>query len=854
MSIQISDRGRCGARPLFFAVSLIVGTSLAGSALAAEGRGAELWQFGAPDKPAVTQTLVNSNIRAFGVFMADRAQLEAALSTANVRMMAGAAPAERILDIPLPDGSFMQLEVWEHALLSPEMQARHPDIRTYRGRGIDDPTITAALDLTSRGFHGQVITSEGTLLINPVQGASDTYMSFWKHDAEKTESFSCGVGSKDDGDPLHVVRSVVTPLFGVMANPSGTQLTTYRLRIVTTRQYTEFFADPAAAVVTTVNRMDGIYEREVSIRFNLISTDNLTGNESDYPFEDSPSVNSAFLTQNNDWLNTTYGVDSYDIGHVFGAGGGGGLAERPSVCTATKGRGGTQLSNPSGDVFDVDYVSHEIGHQMGGEHTFNGTSDTCGTQRAAQSAYEPGSGSTIMAYAGICSGQNVQSNSDAYFHTRSFDQITGIRDSAGCGTVTDTGNLPPSVNAGPDRTVPQGTPFRLTATGSDPNVDPVTYNWEQFDLGPATGIPTGSSVTGPLFRSRFATTSPTRTFPRFEDILSPPSTSWEVLPTVDRTMNFRVTARDGRGGVRYDSTVVEVQGAPFRVTDPGTQECALPTSLSWEVGGGSIAPNVRVSYSTDNGTSFSSLLDSTSNDGSEEVNLPNVLTTNNSRIMIEALDPYIFFSVSGRFSVVDTTPPVVTPPANVTAECSQKNPPGTPLDEVTLGMATALDSCEGPKSVSNNAPLVFLLGDNTVTWSAADSSGNTGAADQTVTVEDTIPPTISVTLSPTVIWAPNHKMEPITATVTVDDVCDPDPAIRLVSITSNEPANALGDGNFAPDFEGADFGTADFGFLLRAERSGRGSGRTYTVTYEVEDASGNKASAQATVFVPRDQR
>ena len=850
MSIQNSDRGRCGARPLFFAVSLIVGTSLAGSALAAEGRGVELWQFGAPDKPAVTQTLVNSNIRAFGVFMADRAQLEEALSPANVRMMAGAAPAGRILDIPLPDGSFMQLEVWEHALLSPEMQARHPDIRTYRGRGIDDPTITAALDLTSRGFHGQVITSEGTLLINPVQGASDTYMSFWKHDAEKTESFSCGVGAKDDGDPLHVVRSLGAPLFGVMASPSGTQLTTYRLRIVTTRQYTEFFADPAAAVVTTVNRMDGIYEREVSIRFNLISTDNLTGGESDYPFADSPSVNSTFLTQNNDWLNATYGLNSYDIGHVFGAGGGGGLAALASVCRDNKGRGGTQLSNPSGDVFDVDYVSHEIGHQIGADHTFN---NSCSGNRVASSAYEPGSGSTIMAYAGICS-PNVQNNSDAYFHTRSFDQMTAIRDSAGCGLVTGTGNTPPSVNAGPDRRIPQDTPFRLTATGSDPDDDPVTFNWEQYDLGTSTAAPTGNLAV-PLFRSRFATTSPTRVFPRFEDILTPPSgTRFEVLPTIDRDMNFRVTARDGRGGVSYDSTVVTVDGAPFRVTGPGNQECAVPFDLNWEVGGGNIAPDVRVSYSTNNGTSFSTLFASTPNDGSEEVDLPKVLTANNSRLMLEALDPHIFFSVSGRFSVLDTTPPVVTAPANVTAECSQKDPPGTPLAEVTLGMATALDSCEGALSTSNNAPDPFLLGSNTVTWSATDSSGNTGTADQTVTIEDTIPPTISVTLSPTVIWAPNHKMEPITATVTVDDVCDPDPAIRLVSITSNEPANALGDGNFAPDFEGADFGTADFGFLLRAERSGRGSGRTYTVTYEVEDASGNRASAQATVFVPRDQR
>jgi hypothetical protein len=332
--------------------------------------------------------------------------------------------------------------------------------------------------------------------------------------------------------------------------------------------------------------------------------------------------------------------------------------------------------------------------------------------------------------------------------------------------------------------------------------------------------------------------------------------TFERLPQVNRDMNFRVTARDGSGGVRYDAMKVTVSGSEFRVQQPAqgsNQECGLPTDIQWSVGGGSVAPNVRALYSTDNGANFTTLLGSTPNDGAQSVTLPKTLTNSTSRLMLEG-NGNIFFSVSRPFSVRDTLAPEVTAPGRVTAECSQKNPPGTPKSEVSLGTATATDVCAGPLAVSNNAPDVFLLGDNTVTWSSTDPSGNTGTDTQTVTIEDTTKPTISVTLSQTELWPANHQMVPITATVTVEDVCDPNPAIRLVSITSNEPDDGLGDGNFSPDIAGAAYGTADFAFQLRAERSGLGTGRTYTVTYEVEDASGNKSQAQARVYVPHDRR
>jgi hypothetical protein len=202
-----------------------------------------------------------------------------------------------------------------------------------------------------------------------------------------------------------------------------------------------------------------------------------------------------------------------------------------------------------------------------------------------------------------------------------------------------------------------------------------------------------------------------------------------------------------------------------------------------------------------------------------------------------------------QVNVVDTTPPKVIAPAGVTAECT--GPTGTPVSD--LGTATATDVCDPSPTITSDAPLLFGLGKNTVTWTATDESTNTGTATQTVTIVDTTPPKLTVTLSPTVLWPPDHRLIPITATITVSDICDPNPTVQLYKIESNEPDNGLGDGDTAKDIQEADFGKDDRTFLLRAERGGKGNGRIYTVTYRATDASGNHTDVQATVIVPKSQ-
>jgi len=201
-----------------------------------------------------------------------------------------------------------------------------------------------------------------------------------------------------------------------------------------------------------------------------------------------------------------------------------------------------------------------------------------------------------------------------------------------------------------------------------------------------------------------------------------------------------------------------------------------------------------------------------------------------------------------KVSVVDTTAPTVTAPPAVEVECTGDG------QAVTLGNATATDVCDASPAITNDAPPLFFVGPaTTVTWTATDKSRNSGTATQTVKVVDTKPPVLTVTLSPTVLWPPNHKLVPITATITVKDKCDPHPTVKLVSITSNEPDNGLGDGDTTGDIQGAALQTDDREFLLRSERSGPGGGRVYTVIYEARDASGNTTRKEATVTVPKNQ-
>ena len=613
----------------------------------------------------------------YRVFELDRTQLEQILAAAPPEAQQRAAESEALLELPLPDGRYGTFRIVESPIMEPGLAARFPQIRTWLGQGVDDPTATARFDLTPKGFHAQVIGKDGTSYVDPYRrGDIDNYIAYRKHD-HRGERGVCLVTGEE----------IPSPDRGPTPNvSSGETLRTYRLAMAATGEYTVFHGgtvvDGLSAVVTTVNRVDGIYEREVSVRMVLVANNDLLIYAN--PATDPYANTSGDLTANQNNVNTVIGSANYDVGHLVGTGGGG-VAGLGVVCGGSKARGLTGSGAPVADGFDIDYVAHEMGHQFSGNHTFNGSGGSCtGGNRNGSTAYEPGSGITIQAYAGICAGDDLQPNSDDYFHRLSLNEILAFTTTGGgssCGTTSATGNGAPTVSTPATVTIPGRTPFTLTAQGSDPNSDTLTFVWEQFDLGPANaeGTLNATAATGPMFRGFAPQSEPSRTFPSWRYILgnqnivpataprpgttTPAFMTGEVLPNVSRTLNFRVTARDNRaggGGTNEASTVVTVaNGAgPFRVTAPSTFTPQAPlifaagaaTTVTWDVASTDAAPvstaDVRITLSIDGGNTWPIVLANlTANDGTEQVTLPAGIATTQARVRVAAVNN-IFFDVS----------------------------------------------------------------------------------------------------------------------------------------------------------------------------------------------------------------
>jgi len=345
--------------------------------------------------------------------------------------------------------------------------------------------------------------------------------------------------------------------------------------VAATGSATPTMAQTLAKIITSVNRVDGVYETEVAVRLVLVATETLVvfTNASTDPFNGNNNA-STLIGESQSVISSTIGSANYDIGHTFSTGGGG-LAGLGVVCiNSQKASGITGSPNPVGDPYDIDYVAHEIGHQFAGNHTFNATTSSCGGgNRNASTAVEPGSGVTIMAYAGICGSTNdLAPNSIAYFHAISYDEIvnfTNLNNGNSCAATTSTGNQPPVVTGSGNYFVPKSTPFILTGSATDPDGDALTYSWEETEVGTAGNW---NANVKPYFRSYNPVTVPSRLFPIASVVLSGnyASVKGEFVPTSAQNLQFRLTARDnkmGGGGVCYAINTVSVTNAgPLSVT------------------------------------------------------------------------------------------------------------------------------------------------------------------------------------------------------------------------------------------------------------------------------------------------
>ena len=617
----------------------------------------------------------------FNTFNLDVQALENWLSRAPRGLASEAKNSSIKLSLPMPDGTLEEFKVVNSPIMAPALAQKFPEIQVFAGQGVAHPEVTVRFDLTPQGFHAMILAEGETVYIDPyhpseretviVYTRSDFYASTSKQMSgcmalDVPGSKPSAVTTDDDGGKqVKMMGGAVMPQNRV---DNGASLRTYRLALACTGEYAQFHGGTVSSVLAAMNtsmaRVNGLFERDVCLTMELVSNNDelifLNGSNDPYTNSDGGSM----LSQNINTCNSIIGSSNYDIGHVYSTGGGG-VAYLQSPCGSLKAGGVTGQGAPVGDPFDVDYVAHEMGHQYGGNHTQN---NSC--NRASSAAYEPGSASTIMGYAGICA-PNLQSNSDDHFHNHSINEMVAFTVNGNgntCASITATGNGIPTVNAGADGlTIPISTPFELTATGSDPDGDAVTYNWEQYDLGPTTANGdnnlTNPSGNQPIFRSFASTTSPTRTFPRVQDLVNNTTTIGEHLPTYSRGLQFKCSIRDNRsggGGFADDLKTMSVtaNAGPFLVQAPnggGSVVGNTQLPVSWDVAGtngnGVNCSAVDIYLSTDGGYTFPTLLVAgTPNDGSASVFVPNV-TTSQARIKVKASNNVFFDISNANFSI-----------------------------------------------------------------------------------------------------------------------------------------------------------------------------------------------------------
>jgi subtilisin-like proprotein convertase family protein len=570
--------------------------------------------------------------------------------------------------IPNLKGNLEKFLVWESSNLDPQLQAKYPNIRAYAGVGITDPSASLNFSLSPKGIQTMILRADnGSEFIESYLDTPSLYILFSSKNRDiESLPFVCKT------DDVVLNKQLLNKTAKTTAN--NKVFKTFRLALSCTGEYTTYHGGTKelalAAMNATMSRVNGIFNKDLALQLILISNNDVLiyTNATTDPYSDATAGAAGDWSKElQDNLSNVITNSGYDIGHLFGATGGGGNAGCIGcVCAAPTrdlpfGKGSAYTSPgdgvPQGDSFDIDFVVHEMGHQLGANHTFSHELEGKGVN------VEPGSGSTIMGYAGITADYDVQAKSDDYFAYASILQIQNNLETKECAINIPLTNSPPAVDAGLDYTIPNGTAFILKGSGSDVNGDSLTYTWEQNDSAVTASGDTSFAVPtkpdGPLFRSLYPGVSPIRYMPSYSNVLSNKLISkWESVATVARTLRFVLTARDnaaqGTAQTNSDVMIVNVSGTvgPFAVTSQNLDNTSwfqgVSQTITWAVNGTNTlmgSSNVNIKLSVDGGLTFpTTLVSNTLNDGSEIITVPNI-TAKNCRILIEPVGN-IYYAVN----------------------------------------------------------------------------------------------------------------------------------------------------------------------------------------------------------------
>ncbi|MDN4011831.1 M12 family metallo-peptidase [Chryseobacterium gambrini] len=595
------------------------------------------------------------------------------------------------ISLPTQNGKIEKFAVYSFPVMAKDLADKY-QLGSYVGVGIDDPSKYLRFSLAPNDFQSMIIKGGEYEFIEPANSEKTVYGIHPK--SKKNENgFLCS--TQEDPAAVKQVDLLLKRGQSIANQPTNfaksydKKYRTLRLVMSTTGEYTQFFGGVAGALTqinATITRVNGVFEKDFAVHMNLLSYPGLIyPDPASDPYDSVTSASSPPATWNTtlrDVLAANVGQANYDIGHLFGASGGGGNAGcigcvclspvgtgYDSVAGYGKGSGitspatGSTLPSaanpPSGDNFDIDYVAHEMGHQLGANHTF------AHTMQGNPVQMEPGSGSTIMGYAGITGATtDVQPHSDPYFHIGSIEQVQANLVAKTCDVETSITNNPPVIADLPTYNIPKGTAFVLTANVTDAENDPMTFTWEEIDNASVVINKTnlGTTTTGASFRSVAPSTTPTRYFPKLSSVLNGvldnSGNTWESVSQVARTTNFAITARDNNAAANQQQTDYNVQtiivgnDGPFKVTTLYAN-VSIPTAINWDVANTASAPynvtNVKVDYTTDNGVTWNVLSASTPNDGTENFTFPSTLNGQIIKLRISSIGN-VFYAI-GKINV-----------------------------------------------------------------------------------------------------------------------------------------------------------------------------------------------------------